>query len=412
MTLFAAFVLLLTSIVNQTPTLKIKVIETERVDSRSTLSVYIKPNFVINENDTLHLSFQFNLETIFWHQIIGNSQSEQIFFLTLQVHKYDDVYIKVNNSNIVIKLDKYNYHHFPEIKISSILPYYFSKTTDQIKYPEEEFYALTDSLSFPISITQIADKIGRISYELIIINQKNDTTLYLQNVFGKELQLSAQIIISLKSFTAGKYVAKINYLKNNEFVGSTSSPAFFVSGDIISSELKQYKEDSKWYSVFKIYTEEELNYIMFIAELISSPEEKNIYQKITSVEMKRHFMEFFWEKRENHSTQNFYTFLNTVKEINKLFGLRTLEGVSTDRGKVYLKYGVPDDRYVSNIMVEMKPYEVWYYNSIVGQGSGYFYFVDLNGVGDYKLIHSTVRNEVYNPLYLQRLGVDVDNYRK
>ena len=40
------------------------------------------------------------------------------------------------------------------------------------------------------------------------------------------------------------------------------------------------------------------------------------------------------------------------------------DGYRTDRGRVYLIYGEPDqiDRFPSE--TNMKPYEVWYYNSI------------------------------------------------
>ncbi|MDA0710317.1 MAG: GWxTD domain-containing protein [bacterium] len=67
------------------------------------------------------------------------------------------------------------------------------------------------------------------------------------------------------------------------------------------------------------------------------------------------------------------------------------EPVDTDRGRVYIKYGPPDDIDRVSSSAEEKASEVWHY------GRHQFIFRDSNGLGVYRLVHSTYPGEIYNP---------------
>jgi GWxTD domain-containing protein len=69
----------------------------------------------------------------------------------------------------------------------------------------------------------------------------------------------------------------------------------------------------------------------------------------------------------------------------------TQEPIDTDRGRVYIKYGPPDDIERVSSSAEEKASEVWHY------GRYEFIFRDSNGLGVYRLVHSTYPGEVYNP---------------
>jgi GWxTD domain-containing protein len=57
-------------------------------------------------------------------------------------------------------------------------------------------------------------------------------------------------------------------------------------------------------------------------------------------------------------------------------------GWRTDRGRIYIIYGPPDDIEHHPMEIETKPYQIWhYYNT-----NRLFYFVDEDGYGDYKLV--------------------------
>lgn len=69
----------------------------------------------------------------------------------------------------------------------------------------------------------------------------------------------------------------------------------------------------------------------------------------------------------------------------------TAEPIDTDRGRVYIKYGPPDDIERNSSSAEDKASEIWHY------GRHQFIFRDVNGLGVYRLVHSTYPGEVYNP---------------
>lgn len=69
-------------------------------------------------------------------------------------------------------------------------------------------------------------------------------------------------------------------------------------------------------------------------------------------------------------------------------------GWNTDRGRVMLKYGLNDEIKTVSLPSVLKPLQVWYYYSI--QGSVYFIFEDSRGYGNYRLVHSTAKGELFS----------------
>lgn len=67
------------------------------------------------------------------------------------------------------------------------------------------------------------------------------------------------------------------------------------------------------------------------------------------------------------------------------------ESWETDRGRVYVIYGQPDDIESELIQGEHVPYEIWYY---YGGGNDSFIFADRSGTGNYEQVYSSVEGEV------------------
>jgi len=72
----------------------------------------------------------------------------------------------------------------------------------------------------------------------------------------------------------------------------------------------------------------------------------------------------------------------------------TRNGWNTDRGRILLKYGLSDEIKEASPPSVTKPIQVWYYYSI--QGGVYFVFEDTRGYGNYRLVHSTAKGEIYS----------------
>ncbi|MBL7111352.1 MAG: GWxTD domain-containing protein [Bacteroidales bacterium] len=132
------------------------------------------------------------------------------------------------------------------------------------------------------------------------------------------------------------------------------------------------------------------------AQYIASDRDIKLFAQLDSEAGKREFLAKFWVdvesgrfdlppiKRAQH--------LQRVIVANERYRSMGKEGWRTDRGRVYVLYGEPDeiDRYPS--LGESKPYEIWRYHRI--ENGVEFVFVDRLGYGDYELVHSTKRDEL------------------
>jgi GWxTD domain-containing protein len=129
---------------------------------------------------------------------------------------------------------------------------------------------------------------------------------------------------------------------------------------------------------------------------ISTRAEIDQYEKLNNVEAKRDFLLKFWKKRDTDPSTavNEYKnqYLERVRLSDEKYSTINRKGRKTDRGRVYILYGEPDevDRNPSDI--DKKPYEIWHYNSI--EGGVIFVFGDISGFSDYQLLHSTKRGEL------------------
>jgi len=72
------------------------------------------------------------------------------------------------------------------------------------------------------------------------------------------------------------------------------------------------------------------------------------------------------------------------------------DGWKTDRGRVYMTYGEPDEITSYPYELEQEPFAIWDYYSLQDQGPRYFIFEDQTGYGDFELAHSNAKGERYD----------------
>ncbi len=71
------------------------------------------------------------------------------------------------------------------------------------------------------------------------------------------------------------------------------------------------------------------------------------------------------------------------------------DGWNTDRGRIFMQYGMWEERDDNEAPRTERAFEVWYYHSIKGGGAT-FIFEDYYGDDRYPLVHSSVSGEVYS----------------
>lgn len=117
----------------------------------------------------------------------------------------------------------------------------------------------------------------------------------------------------------------------------------------------------------------------------------------------------FWKSRNELEPQLMWLeYYKEVMKVNKEFGTYSLKGYDTDRGRVYLQYGRPDQRTKMDVEPSAYPYEIWEYYSLYDRSLSLTYpgnkqsnkkFVFYNPdlvTNKYSLIHSTAQGEINN----------------
>lgn len=157
---------------------------------------------------------------------------------------------------------------------------------------------------------------------------------------------------------------------------------------------------------FMPYSLEEEKQIRRELSLIASPEELAAFDALPAEE-KPIFVDNFWARRDPdaETPENEYknAFYGRYYYVQERFTTPFREGVDTDMGRIYLKYGEPDEiirspmGMGSNVTVDTstwqsKPFEAWEYFTPGGVDNQYilFVFIDRDGDGAFDIDASSV----------------------
>ncbi len=103
-------------------------------------------------------------------------------------------------------------------------------------------------------------------------------------------------------------------------------------------------------------------------------------------EKRKEVWEKFWKERDpdpsTPENENYETFMERFNYVNTYFSTYK-PGWQTDRGRIYIKLGPPDDIDDHPMDTDSKPYQIWYYSKY----NLTFIFMDVNGFGDYILVN-------------------------
>ncbi|HTL80191.1 MAG TPA: GWxTD domain-containing protein [Bacteroidia bacterium] len=141
--------------------------------------------------------------------------------------------------------------------------------------------------------------------------------------------------------------------------------------------------------------------------------------KAGDIKLMQQFLYNFWLARDEKDPEGAWNKYNLeVQKVNTQYGTQTLRGYETDRGRVYLQYGPPDQMVSVTTEPSSYPYEIWQYYRIAGptnttnvnqpgntaQTNRKFVFADFDlATNNYQLIHSDARGEVRDDNWQVRL---------
>ncbi len=153
----------------------------------------------------------------------------------------------------------------------------------------------------------------------------------------------------------------------------------------------------------KIRTEPDRAFTDWIRDVepILSADEAQAWKKLRTNEERERFIEEFWHRRDPdpETNENEYreAYYERIAYVNEHFS-SGIPGYKTDRGRVYLKYGKPNEveshpaggAYERQLSegggsTSTYPFERWFYRNIPGRSGANIEFVDPTGTGEYRL---------------------------
>ncbi|MBS1519260.1 MAG: GWxTD domain-containing protein [Bacteroidetes bacterium] len=205
-------------------------------------------------------------------------------------------------------------------------------------------------------------------------------------------------IVSIDSLSSGTYILRITVTDPSRSISFSSEKKFYIFNNT-GEQVRSDDKDDFLRSEFASKSESDVtDEFQKMAYVMSSQEISN-FEKLNNLQEKRKYLYSFWKTRES-ATGKPYTkiksdYFTRVKEADKNYKESFKDGWKSDRGRIYIVYGKPDDIERYPFQAATKSYEIWKYNSV--EGGGECVFVELQpGTDVYWLVNSTFRNELRN----------------
>lgn len=211
----------------------------------------------------------------------------------------------------------------------------------------------------------------------------------------------------LSALPSGSYFLRLALLNESNESVVEQSQKFFVYNPGVQRPAPVAMEMEFETSPYASLTEEELILEIEQASLIANESERRRLRRIEDLTERRRALMEFWQKRDPHPETPINEFKEEfhrrVQYANDRYSSNMQEGWQSDRGRVVIKYGLPTSVEPHLYDRGVRPYEIWNYNTIPGEGQAMFIFADLAGFGRFELIHSTVTGERTRPDWQEEL---------
>jgi len=249
------------------------------------------------------------------------------------------------------------------------------------------------------------------AYNLLLAGDRSDLTMTskVYDAVGKEVltrerqkKRVGESAVLVDQFAAnrlksGTYALTVSLLDTTKHALAQASRKFYVFNPTLGVDSTLLSlESSLPLAVYSTMEEPELDRdFKWSRYEITEPEQAQ-FRQLKGADVKRKFLSDIWRRRPPGARE---LYMARVDYVNQNFGMLGREGYRTDRGRVYIVYGPPDDVERHPNEADTKPYEIWTYNGI--QGGVEFDFLQKVQGSDYELVNSTVRSELHDDNWRQ-----------
>jgi GWxTD domain-containing protein len=210
------------------------------------------------------------------------------------------------------------------------------------------------------------------------------------------------------ALVSGVYMMEISIMsKELDSVYQSVSKRFYVlnpelppQGQVMLSEDEQFLR-SEWSTCIGAQLELELQ----LSDVLAVPAERSTLAGCTTERAKQKYLFRFWRLRdpdtETPENERLDQFRKDFQRAQKYYSSAMFrDGWRSDRGRILLRYGYPTqiEQFIQTI--DTKPYETWFYQNLMGGST--FNFVDISGLGNHKLVNSTMLGEIRDDNWFAR----------
>ena len=218
-----------------------------------------------------------------------------------------------------------------------------------------------------------------------------------ERVKGKNIDASVEVgTVDVSKLHSGRYHLNLGIGEVGGDYVARRRKEFFVQNISEIEAARRAKMSGLSQSVFANWSEAQLDAEFDIVQYLLNDEGKSLYKSLESTDAKRNFLYSFWKSRDPSPgtliNENREAYLERKEYADRKFRRMGREGWKTDRGRVYMVYGKPNDIEYFPSSPQYYPYEIWTYEGI--EGGVEFVFVDATGFNEYVLVHSSATGEI------------------
>jgi GWxTD domain-containing protein len=246
-----------------------------------------------------------------------------------------------------------------------------------------EFYNLDTAITYRVRGSVVDPLTGQ-----MIRNEEKTKKFRVRDAVDVGLQ-------NITSIRSGKYIYRVTISDTLNNPICKSEKAFYLN----NPQIKQAQVSTNALIGTELagMTADELKNEFREAKYLATSQEIATFDELTSAAGMREFLSNFWTavaqgRSPMLSGISRRDYLHRVEVATQRYRAMGRAGWLTDRGRVYIVYGEPDEIQRVPSGQGTKPYEKWFFYHI--ESGVEFDFVDRSGFGEYILVNSTKRGEI------------------
>lgn len=208
---------------------------------------------------------------------------------------------------------------------------------------------------------------------------------------------------------SGNYYLVVDVMNEDSVLLQSESTFFQRSNPSVKLDLKNYDD----VVIEKTFVEEMTDLKQLqedVASLypIGSRQEQEFFlQRMKQVpldQLQRYFYSFWMKRNPNDPQGAWNEYKEKLAYVQSHYGSTVIKGYRTDRGRVYLRYGSPNNITSEPFDPASYPYEIWHYYVIEKQTNVKFIFYNRDLISNnYELLHSDLIGETQDPAWQVKL---------